>query len=163
MVEFWPLAIPEPRTGVETTSGEQYVSPEVVLSSCVQVSQLTRRSFFKSNLYRLATQTSSDWVLDMLPDLHSSFSGGWLFEYSPEGYLGSHPVKSRRWAYRSTHKIEASATQQVEDFEGVEDVEDVEDFDGDDCVETELTEEQKEALMRLESECIWPEDLAMSL
>lgn len=31
-----------------------------------------------------------------------------MFEYHAEGKRASHPVKSRRWTYRSAHKIDIS-------------------------------------------------------
>ncbi|KAJ4412123.1 hypothetical protein N0V82_008834 [Gnomoniopsis sp. IMI 355080] len=92
VVEFWPVASPVPRTGIETTWGEQY--PELY--------RLATRALY--DLTRTDTQAASE-LLRSLPDPRAPFSGGWLFEYQPGEKLASHSVLSRRWVYRSAHRI----------------------------------------------------------
>ncbi|ROV94285.1 hypothetical protein VMCG_08644 [Cytospora schulzeri] len=99
LVEFWPLASPEPRkpypnlyrlatlAANKPTGGNGHVAQEFFLS---------------------------------LHDQKPSFSGGWLFEYRPEPARAEHPVKLRQWSYRSAHKFDVSADQQH--FMGVENV-----------------------------------------
>jgi hypothetical protein len=45
-------------------------------------------------------------MLIALPDMNSSFSGGWMFDYQFEEALKSEPVISKRWRFRSAHKID---------------------------------------------------------
>ncbi|KAI3320146.1 hypothetical protein HD806DRAFT_538707 [Xylariaceae sp. AK1471] len=106
VVEFWPVA--HPGTDIEDAStwGDLYPA-----------------------LYDLAAKAARDGseaAMDMLialPDQHASFKGGWLFEYSIADPLKSkdpgilerdygfkwtqNPVQSRRWTYRSAHKVDA--------------------------------------------------------
>ncbi|KAI1113412.1 hypothetical protein F5Y14DRAFT_452127 [Nemania sp. NC0429] len=105
-VEFWPVLYPGPDIEDASTWGDLY-----------------------PRLYELAAKAARDGseaAIDMLvalPDQGASFKGGWLFEYSPAnpdlspqfpGYTKSdagrvwtqHPVQSRRWAYRSAHKVD---------------------------------------------------------
>lgn len=44
-------------------------------------------------------------LLKSLPGQDASFAGGWLFEYHPEPGRSEHSIISRRWSYRSAHKI----------------------------------------------------------
>ncbi|KAI0101503.1 hypothetical protein GGR51DRAFT_330816 [Nemania sp. FL0031] len=109
LVEFWPVpsvALPlfESDIGEDDTWGEEY-----------------------PQLYELATEAArngSEAAIDMLvalPDREASSKGGWLFEYSTidrstypaestHGYglvEAQNPVKSRRWAYRSAHRVDS--------------------------------------------------------
>lgn len=47
-------------------------------------------------------------MLCSLPDMNSSFSGGWLFDYRIEEHLKDLPVISKRWVFRSARKINSS-------------------------------------------------------
>ncbi|ORY60016.1 uncharacterized protein BCR38DRAFT_476908 [Pseudomassariella vexata] len=91
VVEFWPVQSPEPLpfSGANTTWGKKY-----------------------TELYRLASEAAcrgSEVAMDMLvalPDQHASCHGGWLFEYGFAEELKDHPVKSRRWTYRTARMID---------------------------------------------------------
>jgi len=93
VVEFWPIKPPEPLTGEESTWGEQY-----------------------PDLYSLAMEAvrnGSEAAMEMLialPDANSSFNGGLLFDYEFEEALKDSLVVSRRWRFRSAHKIDAPVT-----------------------------------------------------
>lgn len=47
-------------------------------------------------------------MLRSLPDQKAPFSGGWQFEYQSEEKRANHPILSRRWMYRSAHRINSS-------------------------------------------------------
>jgi hypothetical protein len=49
-------------------------------------------------------------MLIALPDMHSTFNGGWLFEYKFEDALQDDPVKAKRWRFDSAHKIDYPCT-----------------------------------------------------
>ncbi|KUI55781.1 hypothetical protein VP1G_03224 [Cytospora mali] len=135
VVEFWPLASPEPLTEGETTWGQQY-----------------------PNLYRLAriaayepTHTDGEAareLLRLLPDQQSPCSGGWLFEYRAEPARANHPVKSRQWSYRSAHNISNLAEKRR-----AEDLED-DDVEDDDVAgwDTDLAVDFQAGLMMMDSE-----------
>ncbi|KAI0444304.1 hypothetical protein F4803DRAFT_512077 [Xylaria telfairii] len=106
VVEFWPVAYPSITVEDTATWGDVYPA-----------------------LYDLAMKAARDGseaAVDMmvaLPDREASCKGGWLFEYytrHPEsckksGFSVSYegltwkqdPVQSRRWYYRSAHKIDS--------------------------------------------------------
>lgn len=88
-----------------------------------------KRCDIQPTLYDLAARAARDGseaAVDMLvalPDHEASFKGGWLFEYSTAdpptcakavsvsdaGFTWGRPqnsVRSRRWTYRSAHKVE---------------------------------------------------------
>jgi len=46
-------------------------------------------------------------MLIALPDMNSSFAGGWLLDYKYEDALQNEPVVAKRWRFRSAHKIDA--------------------------------------------------------
>ncbi|KAI0456431.1 hypothetical protein F5B21DRAFT_467733 [Xylaria acuta] len=114
VVEFWPVAYPSTIAEDTSTWGDIYPT-----------------------LYDLAMEAArdgSEGAIDMivaLPDREASCKGGWLFEYytkhpdkcresgfsvTNEGLRWTqNPVRSRRWHYRSAHKIDApedAATKQ---------------------------------------------------
>ncbi|KAH9889725.1 hypothetical protein F4778DRAFT_753845 [Xylariomycetidae sp. FL2044] len=98
VVEFWPLPCPEP------PSASIAPSPE------------TWGELYPA-LYGLAAEatlkglTAAKEMLATPPDRNASSRGGWLFEYAWEESLRDHPVKSKRWAYRSAHKIETPSEE----------------------------------------------------
>jgi hypothetical protein len=67
-------------------------------------------------LYELAisaVRDGSEAAMEMLitlPDMNSSFKGGWLFDYQFEDALKDNLAVSKRWRFRSAHKIDALAT-----------------------------------------------------
>ncbi|KAL3424179.1 hypothetical protein PVAG01_03459 [Phlyctema vagabunda] len=93
IVEFWPLAPLEPLLGAESTWGGHY--PE---------------------LYELAiaaVRAGSEAAMEMLvalPDMKSSYAGGWLFEYQFEEALSGDPIVGKRWRFGSAHKIDSPCT-----------------------------------------------------
>ncbi|KAF4625373.1 hypothetical protein G7Y89_g12795 [Cudoniella acicularis] len=96
VVEFWPLKSPEPAMGSESTWGELY--PELY------------------SLAVSAVRNGSEAAMELLislPDMNSSFTGGWLFDYQNEPTLAHELVKSKRWRYRSAHKIDAPVTTEA--------------------------------------------------
>ncbi|KAJ8125641.1 hypothetical protein O1611_g7997 [Lasiodiplodia mahajangana] len=103
VIEFWPVP---------------YLAPDL--------EDVSTWSDIYPSLYELASeaaQNGSEAALDMLvalPDKEASFKGGWLFEYLPmdrstcraesiygSGLIRAHPVKSRRWTYRSAHRVDS--------------------------------------------------------
>jgi hypothetical protein len=46
-------------------------------------------------------------MLIALPDMNSTFNGGWLFEYQFEDKLENELVEAKRWRFRSAHKIDS--------------------------------------------------------
>ncbi|KAL2291322.1 hypothetical protein FJTKL_13935 [Diaporthe vaccinii] len=88
VVEFWPLANPEPRTighmGVARTWWQQYPKLYNLATECANSSS--------------GDNTIAKALLRSLPDPNLPFSGGWLFEYALEPGRAQHPIVSRRWS-----------------------------------------------------------------
>jgi hypothetical protein len=49
-------------------------------------------------------------MLINLPDMNSTFDGGWMFEYEFDEDSQDNPIISRRWRFKSAHKIDTPAT-----------------------------------------------------
>lgn len=49
-------------------------------------------------------------MLVNLPDMNSKSDGGWLFEYEFDPASKDDPIISRRWRFKSAHKIDAPVT-----------------------------------------------------
>ncbi|TVY81086.1 hypothetical protein LSUE1_G003165 [Lachnellula suecica] len=93
-VEFWPIKAPEPLTGSEATWEEQY--PELY--------------YLAASAARKGSQAAMQ-MLTNLPDMKSSFEGGWLFDYQFEEALRTERILSRRWTFRSAHRINLPVTE----------------------------------------------------
>ncbi|KAK7698168.1 hypothetical protein SLS64_012843 [Diaporthe eres] len=152
VVEFWPLANPEPRTagrtGIARTWHQQY-----------------------PNLYKLANKaanmspggnTIAKALLRSLPKPNLPFSGGWLFEYALEPGRTQHPTVSRRWSYRSACRIPTDR-QQDQNYIAINS--ESESLGGeDDCMdddESELAESQDVKMEDDESESVKSQDVKM--
>jgi hypothetical protein len=67
-------------------------------------------------LYELASaavRDGSEAAMEMLialPDMNSTFSGGWMLDYQFEEALKYEPVINKRWRFRSAHKIDMPCT-----------------------------------------------------
>jgi hypothetical protein len=118
IVEFWPLHRIEPRSGVEVTWGEQYVSYLPSLYSSVPSKRNKERIANMSaqpELYRLAIQAAkngSEAAMEMLirlPDMNAVFSG-WLLEYEFAEELKDELLLSRRWVFKQARKIDGPGT-----------------------------------------------------
>ena len=71
--------------------------------------------FNKPALYDLASSAAragSEAAMEMLinlPDMNSS-PNGWLLDYEFEEAFKNEPILSKRWRFRSAHKIDAPVT-----------------------------------------------------
>lgn len=78
--------------------------------------RLSSLTTFQPELYSLAiaaVREGSEAAMDMLvclPDMNSTFNGGWLFDYVFEPALEDSPIKAKRWRFRSAHKIDQPCT-----------------------------------------------------
>lgn len=100
VVEFWPLHRIEPRSGVEVTWGEQYVSPPFS-PSLLSTKKGRLLIACQPKLYRLAIQAAkngSEAAMEMLirlPKMNAVFSG-WLLKYEFAEELKDEFLLSRR-------------------------------------------------------------------
>ncbi|KAI0473815.1 hypothetical protein GGR56DRAFT_649148 [Xylariaceae sp. FL0804] len=91
VVNFWPISGPNFPSGAE---------------------QASWRVLYPV-LYDLAMSAARDGsraAMDMLvalPDMDEASGSGWLFEYAFEPEWKHHPIQSRRWTFRSAHRIDA--------------------------------------------------------
>ncbi|KAK2597210.1 hypothetical protein N8I77_013071 [Diaporthe amygdali] len=97
VVEFWPVANPEPRMQTATTWEDQY--PDLY------------KLAFKAAGDKSRDNTIAKELLQSLPTHNLPFSGGWLFEYVSEPSRTRHPVMSRRWSYRTACRIHVDGRQ----------------------------------------------------
>lgn len=115
IVEFWPLCRIEPRSGIEVTWGEQYVSSLLCLSYVAKQRQKANSNGGQPELYRLAilaAKNGSDAAMEMLirlPSMNAAFSG-WLLEYEFEELLKDQQLISRRWVFKQARKTEDPGT-----------------------------------------------------
>jgi hypothetical protein len=124
IVDFWPLHPIEPRSGVEVTWGEQYVSCPLFCFPPIHQILNFALTLYQPELYRLAIQAAkngSEAAMEMLirlPDMNAVFSG-WLLEYEFAEELKDEFLLSRRWVFTQARKIDGPGTveEKREDLE----------------------------------------------
>ncbi|KAG6368246.1 hypothetical protein INS49_002447 [Diaporthe citri] len=152
VVEFWPLANPEPRTightGIARTWKQQYPKLYNLATKCANSSP--------------GNNTIAKSLLLSLPGPDLPFSGGWLFEYALEPGRAQHPTVSRRWSYRSACRIPVDRQQDQNDATVESEPVSVESEDeGMEYDESDLAKSQDVKMEDDESESVESQDVKM--
>lgn len=91
-------------------------------------------------------------LLKSLPQPKLPFSGGWLFEYVLEPARAQHPTISRRWSYRSAHRLPVDEQQDQVDVMAESDPDAAESQDEDEDVEYVESESAESEDMNMEED-----------